>query len=155
MKETMKIITSTKKEKCCKCEEIATHTVIHKNQMFHVCDLHKPSSIEIMKANGHIQNLKGKDYVLLSGLLDLAHKNGLESMSCEILEYNLEERYCITRAIVSGKRGTYIAHGDSTPQNTGKLVSSAFIRMSETRAYCRALRLYTGTGMTARDELPS
>ena len=150
----MRIIKTNEKKPCCKCNEVATHTVIHNDKTFYVCDTHQPTTTDILRANGHIQNLKGKEYVLFAGLLDLAHRNGLETMTCRIIEYNMAEQYCIIEATVKGSRGTFIAHGDSTPDNTGKMVQSAFIRMAETRAFARALRLYTGIGMTAREELP-
>ena len=139
---------------CCKCTKPATYSVIHNDKTFYVCDTHRPTTTDILRANGHIQNLKGKEYVLFAGLLDLAHRNGLDTMTCRIIEYNMTDNYCIIEATVKGTRGTFVGHGDSTPDNTGKMVQSAFIRMAETRAYARALRLYTGIGMTAKEELP-
>lgn len=150
----MRIIKTNEKKPCCKCNEIATHTVIHDNRHFFVCELHKPTQIDLLRANDQIVNLKGKEYVLFSGLLDLAHRNGLESMTSKLIDYSMLEQYAVMEATVTGSRGTFVAYGDSTPENTGKMVQSAFIRMAETRAFARALRLYTGIGMTAREELP-
>ena len=150
----MRIIKTNEKKPCCKCNEIATNTVIHGGKHFYTCDLHTPTQIDLLRANDQIVNLKGKDYVLFSGLLDLAHRNGLESMTSKLIDYSMVEQYAVIEATVTGSRGTFVAYGDSTPENTGKMVQSAFIRMCETRAYCRALRLYTGIGMTAREELP-
>ncbi len=150
----MRITKTDAENTCCKCKQRAIYSVIHKDQTFYVCEQHKPTTIDVLRANGHIQNLKGKEYVLFAGLLDLAHRNGLESMTCKIIDYSMEDSYAVIEATVVGSRGTFIGHGDSTPENTGKMVLSAFIRMAETRAYARALRLYTGIGMTAKEELP-
>ena len=139
---------------CCKCKSPAPYKVIKDGQDYPVCEAHKPTMVDILKANGYIANLKGKEYVLYSGLLDLAHRNGLKEMSCEIIHLDRKEQFCMIKAVVKGDRGTYIGHGDADPSNTGKMVLSAFIRMAETRAYARALRLYTGIGMTAKEELP-
>ena len=143
-----------KNQQCCKCNAQGRHSVQHDDKVFHVCEAHRPSQLSILKANGHIANLKGKDYVLYAGLLDMAHRNGLQSMKCEILELDSDAKFCLIKATVSGTRGTFVAHGDANPENTGKMVLSAFIRMAETRAYARCLRLYCGVGMTCREELP-
>lgn len=150
----MNIIKTNEKKPCCKCENIATHTVIHKGNNFYTCDLHSPNQIDILRANDQIVNLKGREYVLFSGLLDLAHRNGLQSMKSELIEFSMVEKYAVIQATVTGSRGTFTAYSDSTQENTGKMVQSAFIRMCETRAYARALRLYLGIGLTAREELP-
>ena len=139
---------------CVKCKAPAPLQVIKDGKSFPVCEAHRPTMVDVLKANGYIANLKGKEYVLYSGLLDLAHRNGLKEMSCEIVHLDRKEQFCMIKAVVKGDRGTYIGHGDADPSNTGKMVLSAFIRMAETRAYARALRLYTGIGMTAKEELP-
>lgn len=109
---------------------------------------------EELRQKGHTQRLQGKEYVLLSGLLDLAHSHGLESIITTPIEINMSEGVAVFSCTVSGERGKFTGHGDSTPRNTGKMVATAFIRMAETRSVCRALRFYLGIGMTARDELP-
>ena len=155
MRVEKNIIKDGKSSKCVKCGEIADFKVIKDGKDFPVCHVHKPTMLAILKANGYIQNLKGKEYVLYSGLLDLAHRNGLKSMSCEIIHLDRKEQFCMIKATVVGDRGTFEAHGDASPQNTGKMVLSAFIRMAETRAYARCLRIFLGCGMTAKEELPS
>ena len=150
----MRITKTDAENTCCKCKQRAIYSVIHKDKTFHVCQLHKPTITDILRAEGHIVNLKGKEYVLFSGLLDLAHRNGLESLTSRIIHFDMEKGECVHEASATGARGSYIAHGDSTPENTGKMVASAFIRMSETRSYARVLRLYLGTGMCSKEELP-
>jgi len=103
---------------------------------------------------GHIAILQGKEYVLLSGLLDLAHGHGIESIATAPVAIDMAAGTAVFSCTASGSRGTFSGHGDSTPQNTGKMVKEAFIRIAETRSVCRALRFYLGIGMTARDELP-
>jgi hypothetical protein len=139
---------------CVKCKAPATHKVIKDGKDFPVCEAHKPTMIDLLKANGYIANLKGKEYVLYSGLLDLAHRNGLKEMSCEIVHLDRKEQFCMVKATIKGDRGTFVAHGDADPSNTGKMVLSAYIRMAETRAYARCLRIFLGCGMTAKEELP-
>ncbi len=147
--------------KCVKCDKKSQFLVVHNGKSFPVCENHKPSEppkeptlIDKLKENGYIQNLKGKEYVLYAGLLDMAHRNGLESMTCEIVQLDREAKFCMVKATVTGVRGTFEAHGDADPSNTGKMVLSAYIRMAETRAYARCLRIFLGCGMTAREELP-
>lgn len=123
-----------------------------------LCDEHKPDIkpdlLQSLRKGGHIVSLQGKEYVLFSGLLMLAHDNGLQGCNTEIAHLDIGAGECVIVATVTGSRGTFNAHGDATPSNTSKMVRSAFIRMAETRAICRALRLYLGTGMTALEELP-
>jgi hypothetical protein len=107
-----------------------------------------------LRANDHIARVSGKEYVLLSGLLALAHMHGVESQETTLLHFDMEKGVAVAVTTITGTRGTFTGHGDSTPYNTGKMVAGAFIRMAETRSVCRALRFYLGIGMTARDELP-
>jgi hypothetical protein len=130
---------------CCKCGEPAEFVVYAATA----------SLIGRLQEGQHIQKLKGKDYVLLSGLLMLAHENGLESIETELLEHDRKNRFALCRSTVKGTRGTFTGTGDADPENCGKMIAMAYIRMAETRSICRALRWYLGIGMTARDELPS
>lgn len=155
MRVVKNIIKDGKSSKCVKCGNIAHFKVVKDGKDFPVCEAHKPSMVDILKANGYIANLKGKEYVLYAGLLDLAHRNGLKEMNCEIIHLDRKEKFCMVKATVTGDRGTFVAHGDADPSNTGKMVLSAFIRMAETRAYARCLRIFLGCGMTAKEELPS
>lgn len=154
MRIVKNVMREGKDSKCVKCGSIATHRVLTDGKYFPVCELHKPTLLELLKANGYIVDLKGKQFVLFSGLLDLSHRNGLETMSSEIVELDRESKFALVKATVTGTRGTFSAYGDADPSNTGKLVMTAYIRMAETRAYARCLRLFLGTGMTCREELP-
>ena len=123
-----------------------------------LCEDHKPKEkpdiLGALRSGGHTVKLQGKEFVLFSGLLMVAHENGLEGCNTEITHLDIQAGECVMVATVTGSRGTFNAHGDSSPANTSKMVRSAFIRMAETRAIARALRLYLGTGMTAFEELP-
>lgn len=154
MRIVKNIIKNGKEALCVKCGAPAVHKVVTEGKDYPVCEAHKPSTIDLLRANGYIQDLKGKQFVLYAGLLDLAHRNGLKEMKSEIIHLDRDQKFCLIKATVIGDRGTFTAHGDSDPSNTGKMVLSAFIRMSETRAYARCLRLYLGCGMTAKEELP-
>ena len=113
-----------------------------------------PNLIEKLQKAGHICNLKGKQYILFSGLLQLAHENGLESIDTEVVTVDHIEQTAVIVARVKGSRGSYTGHGDASPRNVSKMMVPSFLRMAETRAVCRALRFYLGVGMTAREELP-
>ena len=114
-----------------------------------------PNLIDKLKNAGHIVNLKGKDYILFAGLLVLAHENGLESIDTESVVVNSETHTAVMITRVSGERGTYTGHGDAAPDNLTKMMIPSYLRMAETRAIARALRMYLGIGMTCLSELPN
>lgn len=110
--------------------------------------------LRLLEDGNHIANVQGKPFVLFSGLLLVAHENGLESIEPELLNLNLADQTAVFKAVVKGSRGTFVGHGDAAPNNLTKMILPSFIRMAETRAICRALRFYLGIGMCAKDELP-
>lgn len=148
--------------KCVKCENKAVGFIKIKNKNYPVCSEHipedttlqEPTPLQELYLNNHITTLQGKEYILFSGLLYLAHKQGLQSIKTEIIEHNRNEKYCIVKATVTGKKGSYSSFGDADPKTCGKKIQDAYIRMADTRATARALRFFCGIGMTALDELP-
>lgn len=98
--------------------------------------------------------LQRKEYVLYRGLLRLAHENGLESTCTKLHTYDPANNRAIVTATVTGTRGSYTGIGDADTGNVKRGMDGAVIRMAETRAICRALRVYLGIGMTAAEELP-
>jgi len=84
-----------------------------------------------------------EDIVNFETLLNEAYKNGLTRIQTEKIEIDLENKYALFRATVTGKNGTFEAHGDATSENVGDFIKPHFIRMAETRAIARALRWYT------------
>ena len=113
-----------------------------------------PTVIDKLQKAGHICNLKGKQYILFSGLLQLAHENGLDSIDTEVVTVDHLEQSAVIVARVKGERGSYTGHGDASPMNVSKMMAPSFLRMAETRAVARARRVYLGVGRTAREELP-
>ncbi len=100
--------------------------------------------------------LQGKEFVTHEELVQWATEQGIESVTTELVHLDIEKREAVHKATATGKRGTFTGFGDCLPGikgNVGGMVAAAFIRMSETRAVNRALRLYTGRGATSVDEL--
>lgn len=106
-----------------------------------------------LKKDKHIVTLQGKDFILYSGLLVLAHKIGLESIDEEILECDWQNGRFVVRATVVTKSGKYVGHGDATTKNTNRMILPHALRMASTRAKARALRDAVGLGMTSFEEL--
>jgi len=111
--------------------------------------------LEKLRKGGHVTKIQGKDFVLFSGLLELAHENGLESIDTECLNISFDNNRALFKATAKGTRGVFVGHGDAMPGNLSKMILPSFPRMAETRSICRALRLYLGIGMCAKEELPS
>ena len=107
----------------------------------------EPITLDALPA-GSVVELQGKQYPTVSGLLAVAHAHGLESIKTDLLQY--VEGEAIIKATITGSRGTYEAHGDASQKNT----QNPPIRMAETRAHGRCLRLYLGIGATTHEELP-
>ena len=101
---------------------------------------------------GSVVELQGKQYPTHPGLLALAHAHGVESIATDLMQYSDGE--AIIKAKVTGTRGTFEAHGDASPSNVSRNIANAVIRMAETRAVNRCLRLYLGIGATTAEELP-
>jgi hypothetical protein len=110
--------------------------------------------LEMMRVNKQIINLQGNDYVTHAGLLSVAGEHGLTSVTTDLISWDPEARAAVVQATVTGERGTYTDYGDANPQNVGRNIAGACIRMASTRAINRALRLYCHIGMTTKEELP-
>ena len=103
-----------------------------------------------------VMSVQGKDFVLYSGLLDLAHQHGLARLEVELVQHPTEAngREAICRAIATSKDGeTFTDLGDANPNNCSKNIVPHLIRMASTRAKARALRDMSNIGMTALEEL--
>jgi len=107
-----------------------------------------------LRQTGGIIKLQGREFITFSGLLITAHSNGLKSITPTLISYDAQARAAVFSATVEGERGCYTAHGDADEGNVKRGMAGAILRMAETRAVCRALRMYLGIGMTAREELP-
>lgn len=103
-----------------------------------------------------IKQIEGKDFVLYSGLLDLAHQKGMTSMETEILQFPTKENgnMAIVKAFCESKLGESFSDvGDANPENCNAKVVRHLLRMASTRAKARCLRDFTNIGMTCLEEL--
>lgn len=104
-----------------------------------------------------ILNLKGKEFVLFAGLLDLAHQNGLIAIENEVLLdlSNPEKDFWVVRSLgrfrCAEGEAVWSAHGDAGPGSSQ--MRGAYLRHAETRAAARMLRMATNIGMASVEEL--
>jgi len=103
-----------------------------------------------------IKRIEGRDFVLYSGLLDLAHQKGLLKIEVDPLQFPTKENgfFAICKASVTSKFGeAFVDVGDANPNNCNAKVAKHLLRMASTRAKARALRDYDDIGMTCLEEL--
>jgi hypothetical protein len=103
-----------------------------------------------------IKKIDDKDFVLYSGLLDVAHQKNLCFVDVELIQFPSEEnkQTAICKATVKTVDGkTFTDIGDANPANCNSKVAKHLIRMSSTRAKARAFRDMDNIGMTALEEL--
>ena len=112
----------------------------------------KVDHLQLLRDANHTTNVGGKEYVLYSGLIWLAHKTGLSSIDTEMLVCDFDKDVFIFRATASGENGTFTGIGDATPKNCKGMVATCKPRMAETRAKARALKDYLSVAMCAFDE---
>tara|TARA_R100000329_G_scaffold144040_1_gene128490 strand:- start:3401 stop:4252 length:852 start_codon:yes stop_codon:yes gene_type:complete len=123
-------------------------------------ELSKPL-IDIVRDQGHVIKVRGgKEYVLFTGLLlGLLRNNDhekIQSIKTDPLEFSYKDGYAFFRCTITTESGKqYVGHGDATQKNCSAGIKTAFFRMAETRAICRASRLALGKdlAMTAFEEL--
>jgi predicted nucleic acid-binding Zn finger protein len=103
-----------------------------------------------------ITNIKGKDFVLYVGVLDLATQKGLLKLGVELLQFPTKENgnEAICHAVAESKTGEVFADiGDANPTNCSSKVVKHLIRMASTRAKGRALRDMCNIGIACLEEL--
>lgn len=103
-----------------------------------------------------IINIKGKDFVLYAGLLDLAHQKGIKSVVVEPIQFPTKENRmeAICKATIESRDGElFVEWADANPVNVNKMVAEHILRVAATRSKARALRDYTNIGMTCLEEL--
>jgi len=101
-------------------------------------------------------NIKGKDFVLYAGVLDLATQMGLLKLEVELLQFPAKENgnEAICRAVAEGKHGEVFSDiGDANPNNCHSMIAKHLIRMASTRAKGRALRDMCNIGIACLEEL--
>ncbi len=103
-----------------------------------------------------ITTIKGREFVLYAGLLDLAHQKGLRTVHVEALQYPTKANgmEAICKAIIwSCNNEEFVEIGDANPRNVTEQIAGHVLRMAATRAKARALRDFTNIGMTCLEEL--
>jgi hypothetical protein len=95
------------------------------------------------------------DAVTMKGLLSLAHDDGLRHVTTVLEQVPSEDngRVAIVRSRVVTRRGVFTGIGDASPRNVARRILPHIIRMAETRATARALRLAVNIGEVAIEEL--
>lgn len=95
------------------------------------------------------------DAISFKGLLALAHDAGLKATSTDLVQAPTEENRwtAIVRAQVTLPAGTFTGIGDVNPDNVNPEVAQHAIRVCETRAMARALRVALGVGEVSLEEL--
>jgi len=102
-----------------------------------------------------IRTIEGRDFVLYSGLLDLAHQKGLLKIEVDALQFPTKENgnFAICKATATSFFGEFTDIGDANPFNCNAKVAKHLLRMASTRAKARALRDMDDIGMTCLEEL--
>ena len=99
----------------------------------------------------HIVLIQGKPFVRFAGLLDLAHKRGLQTLQVT-WTYN-DAGLSLAQAVAVFPFGTFTECGDASPESVTKKVALHFRRVACTRAAARALRLALGVEVCSVEEL--
>jgi len=102
---------------------------------------------------GHIIVMGDRPYVTKEGLIYYAQKSKLlAGIEVEIVER--KQNFCLVKARVLTKDGgRYEAYGDADVNNTNRMITPHLIRMAETRAVNRALRIAFPIGLCSFEEL--
>jgi len=100
--------------------------------------------------------LQGKDFITHRGLLAIAHDKGLHSIETELITEPTAE-IIVFKATAIMSTGVhekkFTGYGDASKSNVNAMVAPHMLRMAETRAINRALRLATNVGMCSTEEL--
>jgi len=103
-----------------------------------------------------IIEIEGNRFVKYAGLLEYAHALGISQIEVEPIQLPNKDngQFAICRATVISNTGrSFVDLGDASSANTTARVSKHLLRMASTRAIARALRLFTGVGLTVLEEL--
>ena len=104
-----------------------------------------------------VVNIKGKDFITYKGLLDKAHKEGLQSIELlnSWVSEDMSRAWCTVRArfIKDKKEMFFDGFGSSTPENTGEMTAKHPVEMCNTRSKARAFRDALNIGDAAIEEL--
>jgi hypothetical protein len=105
-------------------------------------------------AREHVIEQHGRRYVLFSGLLSLAHEEGLTRVTTTLVQIPNDSNgnVAICHATVETAKGSFDGIGDASPTNVGRAIVPHLIRMSETRAVARAFRVAVNVGEALADD---
>lgn len=113
----------------------------------------------------YIVSLQGKEFITFPGLVSLAHDKGLQSIKSEMVSQSWDKEHIVFKStavflVEEDQLGekvlvqkTFTAHGDASPDNCGKMVAQHYIRLADTRAHCRVLRIALNIDLTAAEEM--
>lgn len=105
-----------------------------------------------------VKDIKGKQFCLYAGVLDLANQKGLLKLEVELLQFPTKENgnEAICRAVAEGRNGKVFSDiGDANPGNCTPLIAKHLIRMASTRAKGRCLRDMCNISIACLEELES
>ena len=103
-----------------------------------------------------IIEIEGNRFVKYAGLLEYAHAIGISKIEATPIQLPNDQngQFAICKATVISDDGkSFVDVGDASPANTTNRVSKHLLRMASTRSLARALRLFTGVGLTVLEEL--
>tara|TARA_Y100000401_G_scaffold114678_1_gene117081 strand:- start:114 stop:776 length:663 start_codon:yes stop_codon:yes gene_type:complete len=108
--------------------------------------------------DGHVIELNGKEYITHIGLLDLAHKAGLQGWDGDWVQPLCDpekDQYVYKVRVWNSDGMEFSAHGQASPRNLNRMMVPFACVMAETRAWNRALRSLVNHGGTTADEMKS
>jgi predicted nucleic acid-binding Zn finger protein len=103
-----------------------------------------------------IIEIEGNRFVKYAGLLEYAHALGISKIEATPIQLPNDQNghFAICKATVISNDGkSFVDVGDASVFSTTARVSKHLLRMASTRAIARALRLFTGVGLTVLEEL--
>ncbi len=103
-----------------------------------------------------IEIIEGREFIKFGGLLHLATEKGISRIETEIIQLPTPENQnsAIIRAVVESKEGDLFSGiGDCSPANCHPKVAKHSIRIAETRAVARCLKLFVDSPYTCIEEL--
>ena len=107
-----------------------------------------------------IKNERGEvvghvDAISLKGLLAIAHGEGLSAITTEVVQLPTDSnaKVAVVRATAETRKGRFSGIGDANPSNVNRRIAPHILRMAESRAVARALRLAVNIGEVALEEL--
>jgi hypothetical protein len=98
---------------------------------------------------------QGSTFITYRGLIHLAHQQGLSATSTQLVQLPTAENgmTAVVQALVTTERGTFAGLGDASPGSVPAMIQPHLLRMAETRAIARALRVAVDAAFTALEEL--